>query len=177
MNRPEHFSPKDLAPASGRRNASRPSFECISLLLQAAGALGAYQAGVYQALAEENLHPDRVAGISIGAIKVSYVTAKHGLIGLAKIVAKEGAKHGVRANVICLGFVRTPLVDKQIPEQARELGISEQSVIKDVMLKETVDGEFTTVEDVAQLALLFASFGFNALAGQSLVVSHGGFMQ
>lgn len=110
-------------------------------------------------------------------LKAPYVTAKHGLIGLAKVVAKEGAKHGVRANVICPGFVRTPLVDKQIPEQAKELGISEDAVIKDVMLKETVDGQFTTVEDVAQLALLFASFPSNALTGQSLVVSHGWFMQ
>src|SRR5690242_19375033 len=106
-----------------------------------------------------------------------YVTAKHGLIGLAKVVAKEGAQHGVRANVICPGFVRTPLVDKQIPEQAKELGISEQDVIKKVMLKDTVDGEFTTVADVAETALFFASFESNALTGQSLVVSHGWFMQ
>jgi 3-hydroxybutyrate dehydrogenase len=110
-------------------------------------------------------------------LKAPYVTAKHGLIGLAKVVAKEGAKHGVRANVICPGFVRTPLVDKQIPEQARDLGISEQQVIKDVMLKETVDGEFTTVEDVAEAALFFAAFPSNALTGQSIVVSHGWFMQ
>jgi 3-hydroxybutyrate dehydrogenase len=110
-------------------------------------------------------------------LKAPYVTAKHGLIGLAKVVAKEGAAHGVRANVICPGFVRTPLVEKQIPEQAKELGISEQDVIKKVMLKETVDGEFTTVEDVAEVALLFASFPSNALTGQSLVVSHGWFMQ
>jgi 3-hydroxybutyrate dehydrogenase len=110
-------------------------------------------------------------------LKAPYVTAKHGLIGLAKTVAKEGAKHGVRANVICPGFVRTPLVDKQIPEQAKELGISEQEVIKTIMLKETVDGEFTTVEDVAEVALFFAAFESNALTGQSLVVSHGWFMQ
>lgn len=110
-------------------------------------------------------------------LKAPYVTAKHGLIGLAKVVAKEGAEHGVRANVICPGFVRTPLVDKQIPEQAKELGISEADVIKKVMLKETVDGEFTTVEDVAEAALFFASFNSNALTGQSLVVSHGWFMQ
>ena len=110
-------------------------------------------------------------------LKAPYVTAKHGLVGLAKVVAKEGAAHGVRANVICPGFVRTPLVDKQIPEQARELGISEREVIKDVMLKETVDGEFTTVEDVAEAALFLASFGSNALTGQSIVVSHGWFMQ
>lgn len=110
-------------------------------------------------------------------LKAPYVTAKHGLIGLAKVVAKEGAKHGVRANVICPGFVRTPLVDKQIPEQAKELGISEAAVVKDVMLKETVDGEFTTVQDVAEAALFLASFESNALTGQSLVVSHGWFMQ
>ncbi len=110
-------------------------------------------------------------------LKAPYVTAKHGLIGLAKVVAKEGAAHNVRANVICPGFVRTPLVDKQVPEQARTLGISEQEVIKNVMLKETVDGEFTTVEDVAEVALAFAAFPSNALTGQSLVVSHGWFMQ
>jgi len=110
-------------------------------------------------------------------LKAPYVTAKHGLIGLAKVVAKEGAKHGVRANVICPGFVRTPLVDEQIPEQARKLGISEDAVIKDIMLKDTVDGEFTTVRDVAEAALFFASFESNALTGQSLIVSHGWFMQ
>ena len=110
-------------------------------------------------------------------LKAPYVAAKHGLIGLAKVVAKEGAKHNVRANVICPGFVRTPLVDKQIPEQAKTLGITEAEVIKNVMLKETVDGEFTTTDDVAQVALMFASFPTNALTGQSLVVSHGWFMQ
>ena len=110
-------------------------------------------------------------------LKAPYVTAKHGLIGLAKVVAKEGAKHGVRANVICPGFVRTPLVDKQIPEQAKALGISEEDVIKKIMLKDTVDGEFTMVQDVAAAAVFFASFGSNALTGQSLVVSHGWFMQ
>ena len=110
-------------------------------------------------------------------LKAPYVTAKHGLIGLAKVIAKEGAAHGVRANVICPGFVRTPLVEKQIPEQAKALGISEDDVIKKVMLKETVDGEFTTVDDVAEVALFFASFPSNALTGQSLVVSHGWFMQ
>ena len=110
-------------------------------------------------------------------LKGPYVTAKHGLVGLAKVVAKEGAKHGVRANVICPGFVRTPLVEKQIPEQAKELGISEDDVVKNVMLKETVDGEFTTVDDVAQTALFLAAFPSNALTGQSIVVSHGWFMQ
>jgi 3-hydroxybutyrate dehydrogenase len=110
-------------------------------------------------------------------LKAPYVTAKHGLVGLAEVVAKEGAAHGVRANVICPGFVRTPLVEKQIPEQAKELGITEDEVVKTVMLKDTVDGEFTTVEDVAAVAVFFADFESNALTGQSLVVSHGWFMQ
>lgn len=110
-------------------------------------------------------------------LKAPYVTAKHGLLGLCKVVAKEGAAHNVRANVICPGFVRTPLVDKQIPEQAKKLGISEEDVIKKVMLKETVDGEFTTIDDVAQTALFFASFESNALTGQSLIVSHGWYME
>jgi 3-hydroxybutyrate dehydrogenase len=110
-------------------------------------------------------------------LKAPYVTAKHGGVGLAKVVAKEGAAHGVRSNVICPGFVRTPLVEKQIPEQARELGISEQDVVKNVLLRETVDGEFTSVDDVAETALFLASFPSSALTGQSIVVSHGWFMQ
>ena len=110
-------------------------------------------------------------------LKAPYVTAKHGLIGLARVIAKEGAKHGVRANVICPGFVRTPLVDKQIPEQAKEFGISEEDVIRKIMLKDTVDGEFTTLADVAEVAVLFAGFPTNALTGQSLVVSHGWHME
>ncbi len=110
-------------------------------------------------------------------LKSAYVTAKHGLIGLSKVISKEGAAHGVRSNVICPGFVKTPLVEKQIPEQARALGISEDEVVKRVMLGGTVDGTFTTIEDVAEVALLFAAFPTNALTGQSLIVSHGWFME
>lgn len=110
-------------------------------------------------------------------LKAPYVAAKHGLIGLAKTVAKEGAQYGVRANVICPGFVLTPLVEKQIPEQAMELGISEEEVIGTVMLKETVDGEFTSLDDVARCAVFLAGFPSNALTGQSIVVSHGWSMQ
>ena len=110
-------------------------------------------------------------------LKAPYVTAKHGLLGLARVLAKEGAAHNVTANVICPGFVRTPLVDKQIPEQAKELGISEEDVVKHVMLKDTVDGEFTTVADVAEAVLYCAGSPTTALTGQSIVVSHGWFMQ
>ncbi len=110
-------------------------------------------------------------------LKAPYVTAKHGLLGLARTVAKEGAAHGVRANVICPGFVRTPLVDKQIPDQARAFNLSEEDLVTKVFLKDTVDGEFTTLDDIAEVALFFAAFPTNALTGQSLVASHGWYMQ
>jgi 3-hydroxybutyrate dehydrogenase len=106
-------------------------------------------------------------------LKSAYVAAKHGLLGFARTMAKEGAKHNVRANVICPGFVMTPLVQKQIPEQAKELGITEERVVKEVMLGETVDKEFTMVEDIAEIALLLAGFKTNALTGESIIVSHG----
>ncbi len=118
-------------------------------------------------------------------LKSAYVAAKHALSGLAKVGAKEGGKHGVSYNVVCPGFVRTPLVDKQIPEQAKELGISEADVVKNVMLKETFDGEFTTVDEVADMCLFMAwnalfgngGKGSRSISGQSMVVSHGWYMQ
>ncbi|PPA77410.1 3-hydroxybutyrate dehydrogenase [Achromobacter spanius] len=110
-------------------------------------------------------------------LKSAYVAAKHALLGLARVLAKEGAAHNVRSHVICPGFVRTPLVEKQIPEQAKELGISEEDVVKKVMLGNTVDGVFTTVEDVAQTALFLCTFPSAALTGQSFLVSHGWVMQ
>jgi 3-hydroxybutyrate dehydrogenase len=106
-------------------------------------------------------------------LKAPYVTAKHALLGLARTIAKEGGPKGVRTNVICPGWVRTPLVEKQIPEQAKLLGIPESEVVQKVMLKDTVDGEFTTLEDIAEVALFFAAFPTNALTGQSLIASHG----
>ncbi len=110
-------------------------------------------------------------------LKAPYVTAKHGVLGLCKAVAKEGAKHGVRANVISPGFVRTQLVEKQIPEQAQILGISEQDVVEKVMLKDTVDGQFTTTREIADTAVFFASAESLAFTGQSLNVTHGWFME
>lgn len=111
------------------------------------------------------------------ALKAPYVAAKHALLGLCKVVALEGAKFGVRANVICPGFVRTPLVEKQIPQQAAKLGISEEEVVKKVLLKDTVDGEFTASADVAEIALFLAAFPTNALTGQSIIASHGWHME
>jgi 3-hydroxybutyrate dehydrogenase len=110
-------------------------------------------------------------------LKAPYVAAKHALLGLARTIAKEGGRKGVRTNVICPGWVRTPLVEKQIPEQAKLLNIPEQDVVQKVMLKDTVDGQFTTLEDIAEIALFFAAFPTNALTGQSLIASHGWHME
>lgn len=105
--------------------------------------------------------------------KAPYVTAKHGLLGLCRVLAKEGAKHNVRSHTICPGFVKTPLVEKQIPEQAKEKGISEEEVVKDIMLGQTVDGEFTTTQDISELALFLSAFDTNVFTGQSFIASHG----
>jgi len=123
------------------------------------------------------LYMGSVHSLEASPLKSPYVAAKHGMLGLCRAVAKEGAEFGVRSNIICPGFVRTPLVDKQIPEQAKELGISEEEVISKVMLKNTVDGKFTTLEDVSELAVHLAAFPSAALTGQSIVVSHGWHMQ
>jgi 3-hydroxybutyrate dehydrogenase len=132
---------------------------------------------MYKANYGRVIYMGSVHSVEASKLKAPYVTAKHGLLGLARVLAKEGAEHNVTANVVCPGFVRTPLVDKQIPQQAKELGITEAEVVKNVMLKDTVDGEFTTVGDVADAVLFFAGASSNVYTGQSLVVSHGWFMQ
>ena len=132
---------------------------------------------MYAAKSGSVIYMGSVHSKEASVLKAPYVTAKHGLLGLCRVVAKEGAAYNVRANVVCPGFVRTQLVDRQIPEQAKELGISEEDVVKHVMLKDTVDGEFTSTEDVAEAVLFLAGFESKALTGQSLVVSHGWFME
>jgi 3-hydroxybutyrate dehydrogenase len=110
-------------------------------------------------------------------LKAPYVTAKHGLLGLCRAVAKEGAPHGVRAHVICPGFVRTPLVEKQIPEQAKILNLDPQEVVEKVMLKDTLDQQFTSMEEIGATAVFLAEQTTLALTGQSFMVTHGWFME
>jgi 3-hydroxybutyrate dehydrogenase len=94
-------------------------------------------------------------------------------VGLCQSVAREGVEHGIRCNVIEPGFIRTELLKKQMPEQAKVLGISEEEAVKRLFLADTVDGCFTTVEEVAEAAVFLASYPTSALTGQSLAVSHG----
>lgn len=106
-------------------------------------------------------------------LKAPYVSAKHALLGLAQTLAEEGAQYNVRSNVICPSYVKTPLVEKQIPQQAKELNMSEDDVVKKVMLQHTVDQEFTSTEDIAELAVFLTTFPSKALTGQSVNISHG----
>ena len=99
-------------------------------------------------------------------LKEPYNFAKHGVAGLA------GAEYGIYTYTICPSFIKTSLVEKQIPEQARDLGITEEEVVKNIMLRDTVDGQFTTVEDVANM-LAFLANDQGALTGQSLRLTHG----
>ena len=105
-------------------------------------------------------------------LKEPYNFAKHGVAGLAKAIAREGADDGIYTYTICPSFIKTPLVEKQIPEQAVSLGITEDEVVKNIMLRDTVDGIFTTVEDVAN-TLAFLANDQGALTGQSLRLTHG----
>ncbi len=105
--------------------------------------------------------------------KGPYCVAKHGLVGLCRALAKEGAHHGIRANTICPALVRTPLIEKQLPVLAAQRGVSEEQLVHDLFLRFTVDNEYTTVAELAEVAVFLASFPTNALTGQSICVAHG----
>jgi 3-hydroxybutyrate dehydrogenase len=105
--------------------------------------------------------------------KAAYVTAKHGLLGLTKTVALEVAEHGITCNAICPGYVKTPLVEKQIPDQARSRGISEEAVVRDVMLAPQATKQFVTVEQLGALAVFLASDAASQITGTALPVDGG----
>ncbi len=105
--------------------------------------------------------------------KSAYVAAKHGIAGLTKTVALEGAESGVTANAVCPGYVLTPLVEKQIPEQAKARGISEDAVIRDVLLAAQPTKRFVTVEEVASLVLFLCSDSAGSITGATIPIDGG----
>jgi 3-hydroxybutyrate dehydrogenase len=105
--------------------------------------------------------------------KSAYVAAKHGILGLTKTVALELAEHGITANAICPGYVMTPLVRKQIPEQAAARNISEDAVVRDVLLAAQPTKRFVDVSEVAALAAFLASDQAASITGTALPVDGG----
>lgn len=112
-------------------------------------------------------------GLVASPFKSAYVTAKHGMIGLTKTVALETAEHGITCNAICPGYVLTPLVEKQIPDQARSRGISEEAVINDVLLAAQMTKQFVTVEQLSALLTFLCSDAAAQITGASLPVDGG----
>ena len=114
-----------------------------------------------------------VHGLRASAYKSAYVTAKHGLEGLSKVVALEGAPHGVTSNCINPAYVRTPLVEAQIADQARAHGISETQVLEQVMLAPAAIKRLIEPEEVAALALFLCSGNATSMTGSSFCLDGG----
>jgi 3-hydroxybutyrate dehydrogenase len=112
-------------------------------------------------------------GLVASPFKSAYVMAKHAVVGLSKAVALEGAEHGVTCNAICPGYVLTPLVEMQIPDTAKARGISEEAVIRDVLLASQPTRQFVTVEQVGALALFLASEAAAQITGAALPIDGG----
>jgi 3-hydroxybutyrate dehydrogenase len=105
--------------------------------------------------------------------KSAYVAAKHGMLGLTRVTALEAAEDGITCNALCPGYVRTPLVDRQIDDQARAHGISRDKVVSDIMLKEQPTKRFVEVEELASLALFLCSDHGGSVTGAALPVDGG----
>ena len=105
--------------------------------------------------------------------KSAYVTAKHGLLGFTKTIALEGAEFGVTCNAICPGYVKTPLVEKQIPDTAKARGMTEEEVIRKVILEAQPTRKFVTVEDVAALAVFLAGPNGASMTGAAYQIDGG----
>ena len=112
-------------------------------------------------------------GLVASPFKSAYVMAKHGVVGFTKVAALEGAEFGVTCNAICPGYVKTPLVEKQIPDTARERGISEEEVVKDVMLGEQPTKKFVGVDEIASLAVYLCSDKAASITGAALQIDGG----
>jgi 3-hydroxybutyrate dehydrogenase len=112
-------------------------------------------------------------GLVASPFKSAYVAAKHGIIGLTKVAALEGAEHGITCNAVCPGYVWTPLVEKQIDDQARSHGIPREQVIRDVLLANQPTKKFATVEEIGALTAFLCTDAAASITGTALPVDGG----
>jgi len=112
-------------------------------------------------------------GLVASPFKAAYVAAKHGVVGLTKVIALEGAESGVTCNALCPGYVWTPLVEKQIEDQAKSHGIAKEKVIRDVLLAQQPNKKFATVEELGALCLFLCSDAGASITGAALPVDGG----
>ena len=112
-------------------------------------------------------------GLVASPFKAAYVAAKHGVIGLTKVTALEGAESGITCNAICPGYVWTPLVEKQIGDQAAAHGVTREAVVRDVLLAQQPNKRFATVEEMGALAIFLCSDAAASITGTSLPVDGG----
>ncbi|MTH64460.1 3-hydroxybutyrate dehydrogenase [Paracoccus shanxieyensis] len=112
-------------------------------------------------------------GLTASPYKSAYVAAKHGIVGLTKVTALETAKDAVTANAICPGYVLTPIVEKQIPDQMKATGMSREDVIEKVMLERQPSGKFATVEQMGGTAVFLCSAAADQITGTAISVDGG----
>jgi 3-hydroxybutyrate dehydrogenase len=114
-----------------------------------------------------------VHGIRASEFKSAYVTAKHGVVGMTKVMALEGAPFNITCNAICPGYVKTPLVENQIKDQAKAHKLSESEVIEKIMLKKQAVKEFIPIETIAEMALLLAAEHATTITGTTFTLDGG----
>lgn len=114
-----------------------------------------------------------VHGLRASEFKTAYVTAKHGVIGMTKVLALEGAPYNITCNAICPGYVKTPLVEGQIKDQAKAHQMSEEEVVEKVMLKKQAVKQFVPLETIADMALLLAKDTSSTITGTSFALDGG----
>ena len=112
-------------------------------------------------------------GLIASPFKSAYVTAKHGVVGLTKTVALETAQDGITCNAICPGYVRTPLVEAQIPDTAKARGITEEEVVRDVMLAGQPTKKFVGLDELGALAVFLASDAAASITGTAMPIDGG----
>ena len=163
----QHVAPVHEFPPERFAAMVRVMLEAPFRLVRAA-LPGMYERGYGRIVNISSVH-----GLRASPYKAGYISAKHGLEGLSKVVAPEGGPHGVTSNCICPAFVRTPLVESQIADQAREHGISEDEVIEKVMLVKPTIKRLIEPEEVAELAAFLCTPEASFVNGASLVMDGG----